>query len=136
MASRYTTLLFSVIVLSTSCTGKTQWQERTATDPSPQFEYKIGLGYGFLNTMVQVTVEDHEVLSVYGTDELEQYAQLLGTKVLASGTSPKKDVTVRVIVDGGQPYEQSIDLSTGMFVHIYQEQTGLSIFNTSFLVHE
>jgi hypothetical protein len=76
------------------------------------------------------------VLSIVGTDEIEQHAQLLGTFMLESGSSPVKDITVRVTVDGGQPYEQTIDLSTGMFIHIYYKQTGLHVFNTSFLVEE
>lgn len=137
MVRSYTALLISVIVLITSCKGETQrHDEPVATDPAPRYEYKIGLGYGFLNTAVRVTVDDREVISVYGTNELEQYAQLLGTKVFASGTSPKKDIKIRVIVDGSQQYEQTIDLSSGMFVHIYQEQTGLCIYNTRFLVNE
>jgi hypothetical protein len=53
-----------------------------------------------------------------------------------SGSSPKKDITVRVTVDGGEPYEQAIDLSAGMFVHVYQERTGLRVFNTRFLLLE
>ena len=136
MTFRNSTLLLSALVLITSCTVETQSQEKIPTDPSPTYEYQIGLGYGFLNTMVQVSIEDQEVLSMYGTQELEQYAQLLGTKMLASGTSPKKDITVRVIMDGGQPYRQSIDLSTGMYTDIYLEQTGLSIFHTQFLIEE
>ena len=83
-----------------------------------------------------VTIDGREVISVVGTDEIEQYAQLQGTKMLASGWSPKKDITVRVTVDGGEPYEQAIDLSAGMFVHVYQEETGLRVFNTRFLLLE
>jgi hypothetical protein len=41
-----------------------------------------------------------------------------------------------VTVDGGQPHEQAIDLSAGMFVHVYLERTGLRVYNTRFLVHE
>ena len=43
---------------------------------------------------------------------------------------------VRVTVYGGEPYEQVIDLSAGMFVHVYLERTGLRIFNTRFLLLE
>ena len=39
-------------------------------------------------------------------------------------------------VNGGEPYEQTIDLSAGMFVHVYLEQTGLRVYNTPFLVQE
>jgi hypothetical protein len=137
MILRYKTLLISIIVLITSCKGEIQWHdEPVIADPIPQYEYKIGLGYGFLDKVVQVTINDREVISVVGTDEIEQYAQLRGTKMLASGSSPKKDITIRVTVNGSQPYEQVIDLSVGMFVHIYQEQTGLCIYNTRFLVQE
>lgn len=76
------------------------------------------------------------MISIVGTDEIEQFAQLQGTKVLVSGSSPNKDITLRVTVDGGKPYEQAIDLSAGMFVHVYLEQTGLRVFNTRFLLLE
>jgi hypothetical protein len=131
------TLLITALVLITSCGGELQRLiEPVAASPASQYEYRVGLGYGFLGKAVQVTIDDNEVISVVGTDEIEQYAQLQGTKMLMSGSSPKKDITVRVIVDDSQPYEQSIDLSAGMFIHIYYEQTGLRIFNTRFLVQE
>jgi hypothetical protein len=137
MKLRYTKLLILVVVLITACKGKTQQHdEPMATDPIPKYEYRIGLGYGFLGKVVQVAINGHEVLSVYGTDEIEQYAQLRGTKMVASGSSPKKNITIRVVIDGGQPHEQAIDLSVGMYVHIYQEQTGLDIYNTRFHVQE
>ena len=137
MKLHYATLLISVLVLITSCKGETQrHEEPVVADPTPQYEYKVGLGYGFLGKVVQVTIDGREVISVVGTDEIEQYAQLQGTKVLVSGSSPKKDITVRVTVDGGESYEQAIDLSAGMFVHIYQEPTGLRVFNTRFLLLE
>ena len=137
MILRYATLLISVLVFIASCKGETQrHEEPVATDPIPQYEYKVGLGYGFLGKAVQVTIDGREVISVVGTDEIEQYAQLQGTKMLASGSSPKKDITVRVTVNGGQPYEQAIDLSAGIFVHVYQERTGLRVYNTRFLVLE
>jgi len=133
---RIATLLIYLLVLFTSCKGETQWHEEpVVADPTPQHEYKVGLGYGFLGKLVQVTVNGHEVISIVGTDEIEQYAQLQGTKVLASGSSPKKEIIVRVTVDDN-PYEQAIDLSAGMFVHIYQEQTRLRVFNTRFLLLE
>jgi hypothetical protein len=137
MKLRYATLLISVLVLITSCKGETQrHEEPVVADPTPQYEYKVGLGYGFLGKVVQVKIDGREVISVVGTDEIEQYAQLQGTKILVSGSSPKKKIMVRVTVDDGQPYEQIIDLSDGMYVHVYQEQTGLHVFNTLFLVLE
>ena len=137
MIVRYATLLISVLALITSCKGETQrHEEPVAADPTPQYEYKVGLGYGFLGKAVQVTIDGCEVISVVVTDEIEHYAQLQGTKMLVSGSSPKKDITVRVTVEGGEPYEQSIDLSAGMFVHIYHERTGLRVFNTPFLLLE
>jgi hypothetical protein len=137
MKLRYATLLISVLVLITSCKGETQrHEEPVVADPTQQYEYKVGLGYGFLGKVVQVTIDGREVIYVVGTDEIEQYAQLQGTKILVSGSSPKKEIMVRVTVDDGQPYEQIIDLSDGMYVHVYQEQTGLHVFNTLFLVLE
>ncbi|MCK4900419.1 MAG: hypothetical protein KAS38_16680 [Anaerolineales bacterium] len=137
MKLRYATLLISVLVLITSCKDETQrHEEPVVADPTPQYEYKVGLGYGFLGKVVQVTIDGREMISIVGTDEIEQYAQLQGTKMLASGSSPKKDITVRVTVDGGQPHEQAIDLSAGMFVHVYLERTELRVYNTRFLVQE
>jgi biopolymer transport protein ExbD len=131
------TLLIFVIFLVTSCKGETQRaDEPTATASASLYEYRVGLGYGFLGKAVQVTIDNHEVFSIVGTEEIEQYAQRLGTEVLASGTSPKKDIIVRVIVDNEQPFEQVIDLSAGMFIHIYYERTGLRVYNTRFLVQE
>ena len=131
------TLLLGVVVLITSCMkGTTQFTEPTTTTPAPLHEYRVGLGYGFLGKEVQVTIDDSEVISIVGTEEIEQYAQLQGTYILAHGTSPKKDITVRVTIDGGQVHEQAIDLSNGMFVHIYLEKSGLRVFNTRFLVLE
>ena len=137
MILRYATLLILVIILITSCKGDIRWQdEPMATDPTPIYEYRIGLGYGFLGKVVRIVINGREVLSVYGTNEIEQYAQLRGTYMLASGSSTNKDITVRVTIDGSQSYEQTIDLSAGMFIHIYQEQTGLNIYNTRFHVQE
>lgn len=110
--------------------------EPVATDPVSLYEYSIGLGYGFLGKVVHVTINDREVLSMVGTDELEQYAQLQGTMMLESGSSSERDIIVRVTVNGNQAYEQAIDLSTGSFIHIYYEQTGLRIFNTHFHILE
>ena len=137
MILRYATLLISVLVFTTSCRGETQrHEEPMATDATTQYEYKVGLGYGFLGKAVQVIIDGREVISVVGTDEIEQYAQLQGITVLASCSSPKKDITIRVTIDGGQPYEQAIDLSAGMYVHVYRERTGLRVYSTRFLVLE
>jgi len=137
MKKHSATLLICVLVLITSCRSETkQGNETVPADPAPQYEYRVGLGYGFLGKVVQITINGYEVISVVGTDEIEQYAQLQGTKMLASGSTPNKDIIVRVTVDVGQPHEQSIDLSAGMFVHVYLEQTGLRVYNTRFLVQE
>jgi hypothetical protein len=137
MKLRYASLLIPMLVLITSCKGKFQRQEEPVmVDPTTQYEYKVGLGYGLLGKRVQVTIDGCEVISVFGTDEIEQYAQLQGTKMLAAGFSPNKDIMVRVTIDGGEPFEQAIDLSSGMFIHIYQERTGLRVFNTPFLLLE
>jgi hypothetical protein len=129
--------LVSVLVLFTSCKGDSQHHEESAAiPPTHPYEYKVGLGYGFLGKVVQVTIDSREVISVVGTDELEQYTQLKGTKMLASGSSPNHVITVRVAVDGDEPYEQAIGLRAGTFVHVYHEGTELRIFNTHFLVLE
>jgi len=137
MIIRSLRIFIVVIVFITSCTVQAQLpEEATATKAVPQFDYRIGLGYGFVGKLVQVAINGHEVLSIYGTNEIEQYAQLRGTKMLASGSWQVKDITIQVTVDGGQAQVQAIDLSDGMFIHIYQEQIGLRIYNTPFLVEE
>lgn len=137
MVLRYTTLLILVIVLITSCNGEPLRHDETmVTDPTPLYEYRIGLGYGFLGKEVRVVIDGSEVLSEYGTNEIEQYAQLRGTYMITSGWSANKDITLQVTIDGGKAYEQTIDLSASMFIHIYQEQEGLNIYNTRFHVEE
>jgi len=130
-------LLFFALVLISSCLSEDpSLVEPLATDHISQYEYNVGLGYGFLGKAVHVTINDHEVLSIVGTDEIEQFAQLQGTMMLESGSSPEKDITIRVIIDDTLSYEQAIDLSTGGFIHIYNERNGLRIFNTRFNVLE
>ena len=130
-------LLISALILIASCESETQeYEETAAADPNQLYEYRVGLGYGLLGKEVQVTIDGQEVMAVVGTAEIEEYAQLQGTRMLASGSSPKKDITVRVTIDGGQPHEQAIDLSAGMYVHVYLEGPGLRVYNTHFLVQE
>jgi hypothetical protein len=130
-------LLIAVLTLITSCISENQQQIETETvDVVPLYEYRVGLGYGFLGKEVRVMIDGEEVIAVVGTNEIEQFAQLQGTKVLASGSSTKKDITVRVKINEDQSHEQAIDLSSGMFLHVYLEETGLRVYNTRFLVHE
>lgn len=137
MILRLTIPIISIFVLLTSCKDENQWlEEPLITDTALQYEYRVGLGLGFLDKAVQVTIDGQEVISIVGTNEIEQHAQLLGTKMLVSGYSSKKDITVRVTVNNGQPYEQAIDLSTGMFIHIYNEQMGMCVYTTRFLLQE
>ncbi len=137
MILRNRPLLLCILVLTTSCKSRPQQlEDPAAANPTTQYEYQVGLGYGFLGKAVRVTVDGDEVLSLVGSDEIEQHAQLLGTKMLVGGVSSGKDITVRVTVDGARPYEQAIDLSAGGYIHIYNDPTGLRVFNTSFLVQE
>jgi hypothetical protein len=137
MKLRYAILPILLLVLFTSCNSNTLLQEDPLVVESKQkYEYVVGLGYGFLGKAVQVTINSRKVIFMVGTNEIEQYAQMQGTKMLASGSTSEKEIIVQVIVDGGEPYEQVIDLSTGMYVHIYLERTGLRVYNTQFLVLE
>jgi hypothetical protein len=130
-------LLFFPLVLIVSCMSENHSLiEPLATDPISQYEYNVGLGYGFLGKAVHVTINGREVLSIVGTEEIEQFAQLQGTMMLESGSSPEKDIMILVTIDNNLSYEQAIDLSTGGFIHIYHEKNGLRIFNTRFNVLE
>jgi len=100
------------------------------------YEYELGLGYGFLDKQVQVSVDGIPVLFLVGNEEMETYAQMQGTNMLYSGKSKRKEVTVSVSVDGNFPIDQVIDLEEGHFIHIYQDPEGLWIYNTSELVFE
>lgn len=134
---RNATFLICVLFLITSCMNEIKPDiEIVATESVSGYEYQVGLGYGFLDKAVRVTVDGRVVISVLGTDEIEQFAQLQGTNILASGVSSNKEVIVKVTIDGGQPVEQAIDLSTGPIIHIYNEATGLEIYNTLYLVLE
>ena len=127
----------TVFIMLTSCKGDSEQQEKPETTESlPQYEYEVGLGYGFLGKAVQVRIDGQEVISIVGSEEIEQFAQLQGTKMLASGASPTKEITVWVRIDDGEPYEQVIDLGDGRYVHIYLEPAELQIYNTHFLVLE
>jgi len=137
MILRQAMLLIFVVVIITSCKSENQQYENPVeVAPATHYEYMVGLGYGFLGKAVQITIDGREVISVVGTNEIEQHAQLQGTKMLASGSSPKKEIMVGVLIDGKRTYEETIDLSYGMYVHIYQERAGLRVYNTHFLVYE
>jgi hypothetical protein len=137
MRFRYSALLVFLLFLISACGGGAQLpEESTSTEPVGQYPYQVGLGYGFLGKQVRVSVDGQEVLSMVGTEEIEEYAQLLGTKILGGGSSSHPLVTVQVVVDGGLPYEQVIDLDSGNIIHIYLQETGLEVFNTSTLVLE
>lgn len=133
----FTALLGLVFLIITSC------QDGIGTISTPEevnipsgYEYQLGLGYGFLDKKVQVWIDGDEILSLVGTEEIETFAQMQGTYMLASGSSPHNDVTVRIAINGDQLHEQTLDLSTGTYLHIYLENSGLNIYNTAQLILE
>ena len=85
------TLLLNIISINTSCLRQSQHLNEPAETESPAaFDYQIGLGHGFQGKEVRVIIDGVEVISMIGTEEIEQYAQLKGTKMLESGSSHKK----------------------------------------------
>ena len=137
MKIRYKIVLISVLLLVSACRSNGEEIDKLVSiTPSPGYEYQLGLGYGFLDKKVIVTIDGVEVLSLVGTNEIENFAQLQGTYMLVSRSSPHKEVSVRVVVDGGQTFEKNIDLSAGSYLHIYLEQEELCIYNTPFLLLE
>ncbi len=134
---RYKIVLISVLFLFSACRDDGEKIDKlTSITPSPGYEYQLGLGYGFLDKEVRVTIDGVEVLSQIGTKEIEDFAQMQGTYMLTSGYSQNKEISVSVIVDGDQPFTQIINLSTGIYIHIYFEDTGLHIFTTKVLILE
>ena len=106
------------------------------SEPADKYQYQVGLGYGFLDKHVQVFVDGREVLSVTGTEEIEEFAQLLGTKMLAGGSTDAQEVTVQVVVDEAPPFKQVLDLSAGRYIHVYYPESGLQVYNTEVLILE
>jgi hypothetical protein len=100
------------------------------------YEYELGLGYGFLGKQVQVSVDGVPVLFLVGNEEMETFAQMQGTNILYSGKSRREEVTVSVSVDGDPPLDQIINLGEGKYIHIYLDKEVLSIYNTSVLIYE
>lgn len=135
--SRISCLVILPLFFLTACGGAgTPPLEATPTIPEGLYRYQVGLGYGFLGKHVQVSVDEVEVLSIVGTKEIEDFAQLLGTKILGGGSTDNQMITVRVVVDGGEPLEQVIDLEEGGIIHVYYQADGLQVFNTSILILE
>ena len=128
--------IFVLLLLSACSINPLSPAQPAEPDPVGQYQYRVGLGYGFLGKQVQVSVDGEEVLSLVGTEEIEEFAQLLGTKMLGGGSSDNPVITVEVVVEGGPPVEQVIDLSEGGFIHINYPETGLEVFNTAELVLE
>ena len=126
--------LFAFII---SCQGREELKNTpTETDPSSHYEYQLGLGYGFLDKKVLVRIDGEEVLSLVGTEEIETFAQMQGTYMLVSASSPNQQITVRVAVNGDQTHEQILDLSAGTYLHIYLDDSGLNVYNTAELILE
>jgi hypothetical protein len=121
--------LISILLLIPSC----QTLEGISL---PNYQYQLGLGYGFLDKQVQVSVDGVPVLFVVGNEKMEDFAQLQGTNMLYSGTSKRGQITVSVSVDGNLPVDQIITLDDGPYIHIYLDNAGLSIYNTSELIFE
>jgi hypothetical protein len=112
------------------------WDQPDKGETSSRFDYQVGLGYGFLGKEVRIIVDNVEVLNMIGTDDIETHAQLLGTKMLASGSSPKEEITIKIIVNEVEIHQGVIDLSEGLYVHINFEESGLKVYNTPYLIHE
>ena len=129
--------LFVILFMTAACSAELGTiQAPAATDAPGKYQYQVGLGYGFLGRQIQVFVDGQEILSITGSDEIEEHAQLLGTKILAGGLTDAQEVTVRVVVNGGPPFEQIIDLGAGRYIHVYNQETGLQVFNTEVLILE
>jgi hypothetical protein len=137
MKARTIGLLFFLTVLMTACSGDLPDSESpNLTEPAGKYQYQVGLGYGFLGKHVRVSVEGQEILSIVGTEEIEDFAQLLGTKMLGGGSTDNQVVSVEVVVGSSPPFEQAIDLAEGGFIHIYYQENGLKLFNTKELILE
>jgi hypothetical protein len=126
---RFLAWLVAVLLLIPSC-------QTVEGISDGNYKFQLGLGYGFLDKQVQVSVDGVPVLFIVGTEELENFAQLQGTHMFYSGGSKREKITVSVSVDGNLPVNQIISLKDGPYIHIYLDDDGLSIYNTSGLIFE
>ena len=99
--SRIKFLFIISFLLLSACSA--QPAQPLPNKPAGQYQYQVGLGYGFLGKHISVSVDGVEVLSIVGTEEIEDFAQLLGTKILGGGSTDNQRVTVQVVVDGVPP---------------------------------
>lgn len=119
----------AVLILISSC-------GRAPGGFTANYNYELGLGYGFLDRQVQVSIDGVPVLFLVGNEEMEVFAQMQGTNMLYSGRSKREEVTVSVSIDGNPPIDQIINLKDGQYIHIYLNTENLSIYNTSELIFE
>ena len=100
-------------------------------------EVAIGLGYGFLDKQIDVYINGDLVISLIGTQEIEDHAQRLGTKIVKVVNIEGNIANVQVIIEGVKSDMQTLNLETGRIIEIYNHPIdGLSISNTEFLILE
>jgi hypothetical protein len=100
-------------------------------------EVAVGLGYGFLDKEVEIFINGSVVLSMVGTQEIEDHAQLLGPKIVASVKINGNLADVQVSVDGIMSENYLLKLEEGRIIEINNHPIyGLEVRNIKVLIQE
>ena len=128
-------LIFLFVAISVLGGCKVQSQEGLVQE-SPS-EVAIGLGYGFIDKAVEIYINDSLILSMVGTQEIEDHAQLLGPKIVRTVIVEGNIIDVQVGVDGILSEIYTFSLENGLIIEINNHPVhGLSVRNTKNIIQE
>jgi len=127
-----------IIILITMATlGGCRTQPQEALFQGVPGEVAVGLGYGFLEKHIDVYINGDLIFSMVGTQEIEDHAQLLGTKIVKVVNVEGNIANVQIIIEGIKSATFTLNLENGRIIEIYNHPiNGLSISNTKTLILE
>jgi len=126
-----------IILLAMAALGACAKQPQEVLLQGLPAEVALGLGYGFLDKQVDVYINGDLILSMVGTQEIEDHAQLLGTKIVKVVKVEGNTADVQVILDGVKSKSFSLNLADGRIIEIYNHPlNGLFVSNTPVLILE
>jgi len=125
--------LFIIISVLAGCKPPTQ----EVTIQEQPNKVALGLGYGFLDKELEIYINGSSVLSTVGTQKLEDQAQLLGPKIVASVQVDGNYADVQVRVDEMMSEIYHLNLEQGRIIVINNHpRDGLEVSNTKVLIQE